>query len=82
MDDALSDRPFDYRLLKGDSMQLLYKGDPVVTLNPRDSVRLLNKLERADPMEQQRLLAKQTGQFKFGNERSAQTVRQNRRDPK
>lgn len=77
--DPLSEAPFSYRLLKNDVLQLFYKGKPVVTLKPREGLNLLSKLERADELGQQRLMAKATGQFKFGNERAASTSRGRKR---
>ena len=77
--DPLSDAPFSYKLLKGDELQLFHKGKLVVTLSSRASSSLLGKLERADEAAQQRLMAKATGQFKFGNERAAQSARRRKR---
>jgi len=65
-------QPFDYRIIKDDKAQILFKGRTIKTLHGKE----FNKLQRAinldDPYQLQLFLAKITGQFKFGNEKSLQ----------
>lgn len=68
--DPLADEPFSYTATKSGVLHLHARGRIVKTLKDKAAARLLSKLEQADPRQTQLLLAKATGQFKFGNERS------------
>ncbi|XOV86582.1 MAG: hypothetical protein ACFHX7_16635 [Pseudomonadota bacterium] len=65
----LEDEPFSYREASGDVLYLLCRGKTVKTLRGREAIKLADRLARADPAQAQLLLAKATGQFRFGNER-------------
>ena len=61
---------FTFQLDKSDKMTIWHKGRAVTVLKQRDSLRLSEKLNRADEIEQQRLLAAATGNYKRGNEKT------------
>ena len=67
----LADEPFDYRTSKDGQVFIQYHGRQVLTLRGNDARRLLARLADLDEPEQQLALAKVTGNFKRGNERSA-----------
>lgn len=67
--DTLASQPFSYQLTKSGSMQLYARGQIVKTLKGAAAAKLQQKLEGAEPEQVQQLLARATGQFKFGNER-------------
>ena len=69
-EDPLAHEPFSYTATKQGTLQLHARGRIVKTLKGKEATRLLGKLEAADAAQVQLLLAKATGQFKFGNERS------------
>jgi len=71
---------FDWRERRGDRLELLHHGRVVTTLKGRAAVQLAERLERAGPAERQRLLARETGQYRFGNERAGK-IRDKRRGP-
>lgn len=68
---ALDDLPFHFQTLKNDRLQIFHKGRLAVTLTDRRAIQTLQKLEQADGHNAQLIMAKVTGQFKFGNEKSA-----------
>ena len=67
--DRLDEAPFSYRVLKDDRVQIHCEGRPARALKGKEAVRFLDRLEGLSPREGQRLMARVTGQFKFGNER-------------
>lgn len=67
--DKLADEPFSYRILKDDSVQILQHERVAMTVGGRDAVKLAGKLDGARGRDLQLLLARASGQFKFGNER-------------
>ena len=67
--DPLANEPFAYTATKNGTLQLHARGRIVKTMKGKAASSLLEKLESADKAQRQRLLAKATGQFKFGNER-------------
>lgn len=68
-EDPLAHEPFSYTATKQGALHLHARGRIVKTLKGKQAARLLGKLEAADSAQVQLLLAKATGQFKFGNER-------------
>ncbi len=64
-----NDKPFDYRVLKGDKAQILYRNRSIKVLSGREYFKLMNLIDRDDDYQLQLFLAKITGQFKMGNER-------------
>jgi hypothetical protein len=59
---------FTYRLRKNGDVQLLHHGRPAGTLRAAAAAQFLIDVEREDPQE---LMARLTGNYKHGNERTA-----------
>lgn len=51
-------------------MTIWHHGRAVTVIKQRDALKLSEKLNRADEIEQQRLLAAATGNYKRGNEKT------------
>ena len=66
----LVDEPFGYRTSKDGQVFIQYHGRQVLTFRGNDARRLLARLADLDGPGQQLALAKATGNFKRGNERS------------
>ncbi|MEM8660512.1 MAG: hypothetical protein AAGF35_06475 [Pseudomonadota bacterium] len=75
LDDLHNEEPFHYRASKSGLVHIFYKQKMVTTLNGRDAVKFLSKLESASAENAQLLMAKATGHFKHGNERASKTRR-------
>jgi hypothetical protein len=71
MNDPLMHKPFSYQCLKNESVQIFHKGKLATTLSTTAAHKFMARIERLDEAEQQQLMARVTGQFKFGNERVA-----------
>ena len=69
MTDRLADEPFSYRVLKDESVQIFMNGRLAMTVGGKAGQKLAAKLDGADGHSLQLLLARASGQFKFGNER-------------
>ncbi|PPA71012.1 hypothetical protein [Jeotgalibacillus proteolyticus] len=68
----LEEAPFSYGVTKHHTIFIDYEGKQVKQLKGKDAEKLLSKIEMAqDEKAVQLLLAKITGNFKRGNERSA-----------
>lgn len=74
--DSLADQPFSYQETKDGRLQLFSRGKLATTMKGKQATSLLLRLQSADSAQAQVLMAKATGQFKFGNER----VGKNRRN--
>ncbi|MEM1229398.1 MAG: hypothetical protein AAGI15_02590 [Pseudomonadota bacterium] len=68
----LDDTPFSYTASKNGRVLLHAQGKLVKALKGAAAQRFLDQLQGLDVLEAQRLMAKTTGQFKFGNERPHQ----------
>jgi hypothetical protein len=66
---------FTYQLTKDGKVRISFHGRPVVTVAGAAGARLAAQLAGADARETQLLLAKATGNFKRGNERSGRAKR-------
>lgn len=66
----LDEEPFEYRELKDNKVQIYWNNKPVMLIKGADAVKLLNKLKNSEGKQQQLILAKVTGNFKRGNEKS------------
>ncbi len=62
--------PFDYHVTKQGSVIVSRGGHPVMTVGGRDAARLVAGLQRADDSQVQHLLARASGNYRRGNERS------------
>ena len=67
--DPLAHQPFSYFVTKTGGVHIQSDGKTVTTLKAREAQRFLDRVEYADAAAQQQLMARATGQFKFGNER-------------
>ncbi|WP_374347875.1 hypothetical protein [Chitinimonas sp.] len=65
----LDSAPFDYLPCKDGKLLLRHLGKVVKTLSGRAASQFLLKAGRLDGQALQLLLARETGQFKFGNEK-------------
>lgn len=69
----LDESPFSYRVTKNNRVFIEYKKKQVKILSGKDAERCLEKIKHAkDEKAVQLILAKLTGNFKRGNERSEQ----------
>jgi hypothetical protein len=62
--------PFTYQVTKDGQVRVSFHGRYVVTVAGATGARLASQLEGADARHTQLLLARATGNFKRGNERS------------
>lgn len=65
----LEEEPFSYRVTKDKKIFISWNGKQVTILQGKESEKFLSKVEAADTMEQQLIMAKITGNFKHGNEK-------------
>ena len=70
MGDSSTEHDFGYTLTKDGGVRISRGGRHVHTVGGRDARRLRDRLARADAPQVQQLLARATGQYKFGNERA------------
>lgn len=68
--DILDEEPFGYRELKDNRVQIYWNNKPVLLLKGSAALKLLKKLKNSAGKDTQLILAKITGNFKRGNERS------------
>jgi hypothetical protein len=64
------EKPFSYKLIKDNKAQILYKNKIVSTIIGKEYNKLLRVIALDNIYELQLFLAKVTGQFKHGNEKS------------
>jgi hypothetical protein len=64
------ENPFSYKILKDNKAQILFKGKIVSTLIKKDFNKLIRVIQLDNKYEIQLFLAKITGQFKHGNEKT------------
>ncbi len=70
MPEGLADDPFAYRITKSGEVHVTRGGRAVVVVRGAAAERLAARLGR-DPVRDQHLLARVTGNYKRGNERRA-----------
>ena len=73
------DLGFTYRGRKDGSVQVLHQGRLASTLRGHVATDFLDEVGQLNPGEAQQLMARLTGNYKHGNERSAQAHHRNRR---
>ena len=66
----LVDDPFDYRVTRQGGVLVSRGGRVVMTVGGGDAARLVVALQRADDSQAQYLLARASGNYRRGNERS------------
>lgn len=67
----LDEESFEYQVFKDNKIQIYWDGKPVMMLKGSAAGDLIKKLERSEGKEAQLVLAKITGNFKRGNEKTA-----------
>ncbi len=67
--DPLAHEPFSYQTTKSGLVQIRFENRVVTTLKGKAGERFISKIEPLNAAAQQQLMARATGQFKFGNER-------------
>ena len=67
---------FTYRVRKNGDVEVLHHGRPAIVLRGASAARFLADVEGADPQE---LMARVTGNYRHGNERTAKQHPRNRR---
>ena len=70
-EDPLEQPRFSYRATKDDAVHISYRGRTIKHLKGSAAARFLRRVENTTIREQQLAMAKATGHFKQGNERSA-----------
>jgi hypothetical protein len=76
---APDDFGFTYRATKQGGVRIQRRGRLVVTLRDREAQEFLAEIDGGDPAARQRLMARVTGNYKRGNERTAGSHPRNRR---
>lgn len=66
----LEDQVFAFSETKSGMVLISHRGKTVKTLKGKDATRFMNRVAHCDTTQGQLLMAKLTGQFKFGNERA------------
>ena len=75
---ASSDLGFTYRVLKGGDVEIAHHGQRAVTLRADAAARFVAKMQRLGQDAQQQQMARLTGNYRRGNERSARSHPRNR----
>ncbi len=71
----LDDAPFRYVASKGDVIRIYHHDRLATTLRGRAAVRFVGRVDSLDGPAAQQLMARETGQYRFGNERLAGATR-------
>lgn len=66
---------FTFRLRKNEDVEILHHGRPATVLRGAAAARFLNDVDSGDPQE---LMARVTGNYRHGNERTAKNHPRNR----
>jgi len=67
--DRLAETPFDFRTNKAGSVFISWEGKQVKILQGKAAQKFLAKIDGLDDLAAQLVMAKETGNFKRGNER-------------
>lgn len=70
-DDPLDAEPFSFFETKSGIVQIRFKGKVVTSLAGRNASRFMERIRSASKEDAQLAMAKATGHFKHGNERSS-----------
>lgn len=73
------DLGFSYRRMKSGDIQISHHGRLASTLRGRDAIDFLAEMHGADEAAQQQAMARITGNYRRGNERTASDHPRNRR---
>ena len=71
---GLEAEPFGHAITKDGRIRITWRSKAVVTVSGSQAARLAEALTAADPEQVQHLLARATGNFKRGNERSKKSL--------
>jgi hypothetical protein len=66
----LDEEPFSYNVSKDNKVFIYWFGKQITILKGKESDRFLSRVQNADVKEMQLIMAKVTGNFKHGNEKS------------
>lgn len=69
--DPLGHEPFSYVTRADGTIVIRYRDAPVTRLRGKSAARFVTRVEGADAAAAQQLMARATGNFKRGNERTA-----------
>jgi hypothetical protein len=69
MPSELDSEPFSFEELKDDRVHIFHDGKLAKVLKGTEAVKFIQRMEQGDVLACQRLMARVTGQYKFGNER-------------
>jgi hypothetical protein len=75
LDALIADKPFSYRETAGGDVQIAYKGKTVTTLRGREAAKFMARADAGDERDTQLAMARLTGHFKRGTERSSKNRR-------
>ena len=67
---------FSFTEIRNDRVTIFYRERSVTTLKGKLAIQFLARIDRANTIEQQRIMAKVTGNFKRGNEHPVKNSRQ------
>lgn len=71
----LDEEPFEFMIMKDQKLQIFWNKKSVMILKGEKAKGIISKLERANEKEKQLILAKITGNFKRGNEKTSKNMR-------
>ena len=66
---ALEEQPFSYQMSKDGTVRIFRSNRLATTLRGQEAARFLSKIASVEEKSAQLIMAKITGQFKFGNEK-------------
>jgi hypothetical protein len=78
MEDVSSDLGFEYRLRRSGEVEILHHGRRATTLRGVNAQEFIAEIEKLNEIEIQQELARLTGNYKRGNERTAANHPRNR----
>ncbi len=79
MDSVAGDLGFTFRLKKSGEVEVLHRGKLASTLRGTDALDFIAEVESGEFADAQQLMARLTGNYKHGNERTASGHPRNRR---
>lgn len=74
-DELIDDEPFSYQSTRNGLVQIAYNGRIVTTLSSREGARFISRVTSGDNAHAQLVMAKATGHFKHGTERTSRNRR-------
>ena len=69
-DNNLSEQPFSYKITNSEKIIICYNNKQIMIVKDNEAVKLQSKVFNKSEKQVQLILAKITGNFKHGNERS------------